>query len=254
MIASDWRAEYLERYYSGPRDHRARWPRLVEEYTPPGARVLEIGGGPVNWTTSMMRPRAREIVGLDIDPAVKNNNFLDAAVVYDGHRFPLPDARFDIAISRWVNEHLEEPLVHFAEVQRVLRPGGLYVFRTVNLYHYAALVARITPHRIQVPVARWLPHMPAEAHDPYPVYYRINTRGKIVAAAARTGLTPMVLTISEDRPAYGMACRPLFLAFMVYERLVNSSNRLEGLRHTIDCVLKKPTASCMKQELHRRSG
>ena len=47
-------------------------------------KSLEIGGGPVNWTTSMMRPRAREIVGLDIDPAVKANEFLDDAVVSDG--------------------------------------------------------------------------------------------------------------------------------------------------------------------------
>jgi SAM-dependent methyltransferase len=242
MITADWRTEYLERYYSGPRDQRARWPRLVEEYTQPGARVLEIGGGPVNWTTSMMRPRAREIVGLDIDPAVKNNEFLDDAVVYDGHRFPLPDARFDLAISRWVNEHLLDPFVHFAEIERVLRPGGLYVFRTVNLYHYAALGAKITPHRIQVPLARWLPHMSPDTHDPYPVYYRINTRSKILATAARIRLRPIVLTISEDRPAYGMACRPLFFAFMLYERIVNSSNRLEGLRHTIDCVLEKASA------------
>jgi SAM-dependent methyltransferase len=243
MITSDWRTEYLERYYSGPRDQRERWPNLVEEYTHSNARVLEIGGGPVSWTTSMMRPRAREIVGLDIDPVVKNNEFLDDAFVYDGRLFPLPEARFDLAISRWVNEHLEDPIGHFAEVERVLRPGGLYVFRTVNLHHYAALGARIVPHRLQVPLARrlrWLPDTPTDAHDPYPVYYRVNTRRKILSTAERTGLRPIAFTISEDRPGYGMACRPVFFLFMAYQRLVNLSPRLEGLRHTIDCVLQKP--------------
>ena len=52
-----------------------------------------------------------------------------------------------------------------------------------------------------------------------------------------------MFTISEERPAYGMACRPLFFAFMLYERVVDSFRTgWKAFRHTIDCVLEKPSA------------
>jgi ubiquinone/menaquinone biosynthesis C-methylase UbiE len=237
----DWRDEYLEKYYFGvpgmpnPGD---QWLDLVRGYTPEGARVLEIGGGPVDWTTGIVRDCAREIVGLDIDEVVRTNRFLDRAIVYDGREFPLPNAHFNVAISRWVNEHLVDPELHFKEVQRVLVHGGVYIFRTVNLYHYKTIGARLTPHWLQVPLVRWLAHMSGEEHDPYPTYYRANTRRRILALCAGTGLAPVFFRVSESYPSYGMAFRALFHIFMRYERLVNSSRRFEGLRHTIDCVAK----------------
>ncbi len=212
---------------------------LVQRHTPTGARVLEIGGGPVDWTTGVLRPRAREIVGLDIDPVVRTNRLLDRAVTYDGNEFPLPSGCFDVAISRWVNEHLKNPDLHFKEVQRVLAPGGIYVFRTVNLYHYKTLVACVTPHWLQVPLVKWLKGVPSSVHDPYPTYYRANTRRRICALCKRHGLTPMSFVIWENYPAYGMASKALFHLFVRYERLVNSSERFEAFRHTIDCAIRK---------------
>ncbi len=240
----DWREEYLQKYYFGVPsipDPGSQWVDLVRGHTPKGARVLEIGGGPVDWTTGIVRDNVREIVGLDIDEVVRNNRLLDDAVVYDGKTFPLPNARFDVAISRWVNEHLIDPELHFKEVQRVLAPGGVYIFRTVNLYHYKTVGARLTPRWLQVPLVRWLAHMSADEHDPYPTYYRANTRRRIRTLCARTGLDPICYRVSEPHPSYGMAFKALFYVFMKYERLVNSSGRFEGLRHTIDCVARKTT-------------
>jgi len=238
----DWRAEYLEKYYfnvPGIPDAGAQWLDLVRRHTPNGARVLEIGGGPVDWTTGVVRTSASEIVGLDIDEVVRTNRFLDRAIVYDGAKFPLPDDRFDVVISRWVNEHLADPERHFKEVQRVLAHGGVYIFRTVNLHHYKTIGARLTPHWLQVPLVRWLSHMSGDEHDPYPTYYRANTRRRILALCEKSGLTPVMLTLSEPYPSYGMAFRALFHVFMRYERFVNSSRHFEGLRHTIDCVARK---------------
>jgi len=229
----DWRDEYLKRYY---RDWAELWPRLVREWTPHGARVLEIGGGSVTWTTTILRERAKHIVGLDIDTVVRANEYLDDAVVYDGGRFPLPSASFNVAVSRWVNEHLQDPELHFSEVARVLARGGIYLFRTVNLYHYTALGARVIPSKLHVPLVRWLSHVPS---DPYPTYYRANTKRRITTIGESVGLTPIVFAISEGPPLYGMAFRTLFHVFMAYERLVNLSGRFEQMRHTIDCVLRK---------------
>ncbi len=235
----DWRQEYLKRYYAGTIKPEERWLRLVLDHTPTGARVLEIGGGPAAWTARAIRDRACEIVGIDIDPVIRTNHVVDEAIVYDGGRFPLPSAHFDVIISRWVNEHLPDPVLHFSEVARVLKPGGIYLFRTVNLYHFTTWVAYFTPHSLQVPLVRWLRNMSSGDHDPYPTFYRINTRRRIAALGRKVGLSPVSFAISEEPPYYGMAHKALFFLFMGYERVVNASSALEGVRHTLDGVMRK---------------
>ena len=104
----------------------------------------------------------------------------------------------------------------------------------MNLFHYKTIGAKLVPPRIQVPLVRWLAHMDADLHDPYPTYYRANTRRRIQALCKETGLRPVSIEMSENYPWYGKAFRALFVLFMGDERLVNSSDRFEGLRHTMD--------------------
>ena len=47
----------------------------------------------------------------------------------------------------------------------------------------------------------------------------------------------------EKEPSYGMASRPLFVTFMIYERIVNSSALFAALRVNIFGVLERPRAS-----------
>ena len=237
---TDWRQEYLKKFYLDRGQPLDLWLSLVNQYARQGARVLEIGGGPVELTTKSLRERATEIIGLDVDPLVRVNPLLDEAIVYDGGLFPFANGRFDLAVSRWVNEHLSNPDLHFKEVHRVLAPGGLYLFRTVNLYHYKMLGAYLLPHGLKVHLVRWLTHTSSDAHDPYPAYYRANTRRRINRLSTLAGFVRVRLDVSEEYPGYGMASKALFILLMGYEKFVNSSRRLEGLRHTIDCVLQKP--------------
>ena len=115
-----------------------------------------------------------------------------------------------------------------------------YVFRTPNLYHFIPLVSRLAPHRFHQAVANRLRNLPREAPDPYRTYYRLNSRGAITRAATRTGLHARELRMVEKEPSYGMASKVLFLAFMLYERAVNSSELLAGLRVNIFGVLERP--------------
>jgi SAM-dependent methyltransferase len=251
----EWQQRYLEKYYFGRPGsvHPAvEWENFVRSHTPERGRVLEIGGGPEDWTTRVLRERAGEIVGLDIDDVIRTNRYLDQAVVYDGNRMPPLNGRFDLAISRWVVEHIENPALHFEEVHRVLSPGGVYIFRTVNLFHYMASVSRITPHRLQIPLARWLRHVPSDGHDPYPTVYRANTRHRIRSLAEAAGFRPVMIRMHEPFPAYGMGSRLMFYVLMGYERLVNSSDKLEGLRHMIDCVLKKDGGETLDSTTERK--
>jgi SAM-dependent methyltransferase len=240
---SDWRSVYIDKYYvskPGWKHPYDQWCELVETCLTEKSTVLEIGGGPTLGLTRRLRPWAQRLIGLDVDPVIRNNDVLDLPIVYDGSDFlGIQDNQIDVAVADWVNEHITNPAKHFGEVGRVLRPGGLYVFRTVNLYHYKALGAKLVPHRLQAPLARWLRHTPKEDYDPYKVYYRANTRRRIEDLCAQAGLEIVSYCTLESGVSYGLGARPLFFLFMAYERLVNASPLFTPLRHTIHCVARK---------------
>ena len=124
----------------------------------------------------------------------------------------------------------------------MLRPGAPYVLRTPNLMHYVALVASITPHRFHLRVANRLRNLSEESHDPYPTLYRCNSRRALRRQAVAAGLRLDRLRLIEKEPSYGMSSRALFLAFVAYERVVNSTERLSGLRSVILGVLRRPAS------------
>lgn len=237
-----WQKRYIDRYYRqlpGWKSRGSRWRELLRENVPRNTRVLEIGAGPSNVTSKCLSRISGHLVGLDIDPEVKQNEWLDEVHVYDGQRFPFPDNHFDAVISDCVNEHVENPETHCKEVARVLVPNEKYIFRTPNLYHYASSVAYVTPHWFHMLVANWLRNYPSSHHDPYPTYYRFNTRRRIRSLLSKSGFTVQVLEVKESDPIYGRAARILFYMFMAYERVVNSTPFLEDLRGIIDCVARK---------------
>ncbi len=241
MKPGAWRERYLSTFYDRSRgwvDGTTAFHELCRSVVPPGARILEVGAGPTN-PTSRFLAGLGSLHGLDPDPAVRTNSALASASVLDASRYPFADGSFDACVSNYVLEHVADPGAHFAEVSRVLAPGGVYCFRTPNRYHYVTAVARFTPHWFHVLVANRLRNLPAEEADPHPTHYRANSQQDLRRLAGAAGLAVERLLLIEKEPSYGMSSRALFLAFMAYERLVNMSDLTENLRVNILAVLRK---------------
>src|SRR5581483_8165036 len=166
-----------EKYYPPPRYEGGTVPfyRLCAQAISPGSRILAIGAGPTNDCTRRLADIG-SVTGLDIDRDVRTNQYLARAEVFDGGKMPFPNASFDACVSNWVLEHVEHPADHFREVSRVLRPGGVYCVRTPNLYHYVSITARLLPHWLHLKMANRLRRLPSGSHDPYPTWFRSNTR------------------------------------------------------------------------------
>ncbi|MCW5983190.1 MAG: class I SAM-dependent methyltransferase [Bryobacteraceae bacterium] len=227
-------------YYSKPafRDGTSIFHALCRSHIHLGARILEIGPGPRNKTSSFLSSFAT-VIGVDIDTGLQANSALTQSHLYDGLRLPFEGSSFDACVSNYVMEHIERPEMHFREVARVLRPGGVYCFRTPNLWHYVTLSSRCLPYRAHLSWANRLRMLDDEAHDPYPTFYRANTGPRIRKYSAMAGLTPLHLAYVEAEPTYGRRHAALFYPMMLYERIVNGFDLFRIFRMNLVAVLAR---------------
>ena len=227
-------------YYSAPRfvDGTTEFHRLCDRHIRAGSAVLEIGAGPANPTSTHLGQRY-DLTGLDVSGEVMGNPALRRARVYDGRLFPFEPGAFDACVSNYVLEHVEDPSRHFLEVARVLRPGGVYCFRTPNLLHYVAFFARVAPHAVHLKLANRLRGMAEDAREPWPTVYRANTAGKIRRHCGEAGLVAERLEMIEKEPSYGRSSPWLFFPMMLYERLANSGEVFSRFRANILGVVEK---------------
>lgn len=229
-------------YHSRPGfvDGTTEFHALCARWLADASDILEIGAGPPNSTSDFLATLART-VGVDVSPEIFENRALVQAATYSGTVLPFEDAAFDACVSNYVLEHVEGAEMHFHEVFRILRPGGYYLFRTPNLRHYVAFGSRILPHVLHRKLANRLRRLPADAHEPWPTFYRSNTRRRIRSLARAARLEVVELHMVEKEPYYARSSPLLFYPLMTYERLVNSGRWGEPLRANIFGVLRKAT-------------
>lgn len=207
---------------------------------PPGGRFLDVGAGSSNRTSQYLSTLG-ELHGVDPSEEILSNDALVSAAVVEGDAYPFPGGWFDACVSDYVVEHVIAPIRHLREIHRVLRPGGVYVFRTPNLWHYVALLSAATPHAVHRMFANRLRALPDGAHEPWPTCYRMNTRRAIRRCAAQAEFVVERLDMVEKEPSYGMATRALFFPLLAYERAVNATEALAGVRSNIFAVLRRAT-------------
>jgi SAM-dependent methyltransferase len=126
----------FHRYYCASRG----WARLVQttlvpavlEGTELGRRVLEIGPGP-GLTTEVLAGVAPELTAIEIDPTLATATRARVPAVRvvqgDATRMPFADGTFSAVVCLTMLHHLPHPEAQnrlFAEVRRVLVPGGVF--------------------------------------------------------------------------------------------------------------------------------
>ena len=122
-----------------------------------------------------LQGRCAHVEGCDVDEAVLSNPHIDGAkVIKLGERLPYEDSCFDMIISRYVFEHVDDPHWMAEELLRVLKPGGWICALTPNIFGYISLAARLIPNRLHIrALTRIQPHRKAE--DVFPTRYKLNS-------------------------------------------------------------------------------
>ena len=202
----------------------------------PEMKLLDLGAGAGIVADMNFLGVGRKVCGVDLDPRVVNNPFLDEGRVSDAGEIPYPDHSFDLVFSDNVLEHLAEPRQVFLEVARVLKPGGLFMFKTPNKWHYMPAIARITPHWFH----QLINHLRGRAEaDTFPTLYRANTKEDVKELAVKTGFDVMFIRRIEGRPEYLRISALLYPMGLLYERIVNSSSVMEPCRILLIGSLRK---------------
>ena len=212
-------------------DGTVRFYRWIREHTAPTTRLLNLGAGPpTRQPLRIFKGEVARVVGADIDPLVLTNHELDDAVVIKDGAIPLPDHSFDMIVSDYTLEHIEDPVAFLSESWRVLRPGGRFFFRTPNRRHYVATISRFTPHWFHRLIANRARNLSADTHEPWPTFYRLNTASDVTRHARAAGFRDSEIRMCEAEPSYLVFATIPFLGGVAYERLVNRFEALAPLR------------------------
>lgn len=209
---------------------------LVRSHLTPTSRLLDLGCGRGGLIEQLVETHGRSLlqqtIGLDPDwlSLTQHRLNLPAASGFS-HALPFRDDRFDIVFCSWLLEHLETPQVDLAEIGRVLKPGGVFIFITPNKRHPIAWLNQ-TIGRFSA-VQAWLVERlyGRVAADTFPTWYRANSQKQLarnlsgIARIAKFEFKIEQLHTIPD-PTY-LAFHPLVFRFMCwFETALPPSRRL----------------------------
>lgn len=134
--------------------------------------------------------RAKVVVGVDLNvDSLRKHKTMFRRTCASLEGLPFPDSSFDLVTCNMVVEHLPDPLRTFTELGRVLRPGGVLMVHTPNVWNYAVCLARVlkrvVPGPMLVRMIRWSEER--QDADIFPTFYRANSRTSITSQMRRLG-------------------------------------------------------------------
>ncbi len=162
-----------------------------------GTYVLDVGCGD-EFFLQHLQGRVGRIAGLDVVP--RESPYEEMLVADLGGSLPLADCSVDVAVCKFLFEHLEDPERAVGELRRILKPGGRVIVLTPDIRYFPYtvnyLLSRVLSQDKRMRVVEAL----TGRHDAdiYPVYYRGNTPRKLRALFEHAELRTLTLEVFSD--------------------------------------------------------
>ena len=214
-----------------------RWVRTLKNLVPgrlkwfdryidwAGKDVLDLGcaGG---FMAEALAEKGARVTGIDpakraIEAARAHANQNGLQITYDlgvGEELPYPDASFDAVVCVDVLEHVQDLALVVAEIARVLKPGGMFLYDTIN----RGVLARLAAITLAEDFLKVLPkgtHDPALFIRPKDLARIMEHKGFVVGPT--TGLGPRGINRRGD-----LIFGPLPIRAVIYMGLARRVHKL----------------------------
>ena len=240
-MSSAFAAKLRNRMFGNKPTSMSVYHDLIAKAVEPGMTVLDVGCGrgaiaPYSWH----QHTNIKLWGIDPDPTAAENPHLESfTLLTDDPNWQIPSGTVDLAICRYVLEHVEDPTAFFRNLSRVLKPGGKFVFLTPNRWHPAMIASHWLPFGLKQRILALTKR--ADPHDVFPTCYLLNSARAVKQAAQRFGLDIVDLQTREIQPCGYLDFSVLgFFVSCLYFNVM----RLTGLQcligMTMTGVLSKP--------------
>lgn len=184
--------------------------------------------------------RCRMIVGMDYDlPSLKKHRNISLRVRGDINTLPFKDNYFDLVTANMVVEHLAAPENQFREINRILKPGGTFLFHTPNAVGYPSIMTKLTPEKLKHKLIYLLDGRKEE--DVFETHYKANTRKQITSVAGMSGFEVRKIKMTVSDAVFALVA-PVAIPELVYIRLL-MTQRFKTWRPDIIATLTKNGAA-----------
>ena len=191
------------------------YAELLPRYVARDTRWLDLGCGRSilpRWRKeeeTRLVATCRQIVGIDYDfDSIESNQGISAKVRGNITQLPFKNNAFDLITANMVVEHLASPREQFLEISRILKPKGLFLFHTPNVFGYGVSIARLVPDWLKNKLIYLLEGR--EEGDVFETYYRANSEKSIHKLARACGLQVVRIEMLVTDPI-SVAIPPLFV-------------------------------------------
>ncbi|MBC7909700.1 MAG: class I SAM-dependent methyltransferase, partial [Pyrinomonadaceae bacterium] len=180
--------------------------------------------------------KCRMVVGVDYSlGSLKNHENISLRIRGDITSLPLRDNSFGLVTANMVVEHLDDPATQFQEINRILKPGGIFIFHTPNNLGHATIMARMVPGALKDKLAYVLDGRQEE--DVFETHYKANTQKEIDDVARRTGFEVLKTKMLVSDAIFAVI-PPLAVLELIWIRAL-MTEPLKRFRTTIISILKK---------------
>lgn len=198
-----------------------------------GHRILPVGR--IDVEKHIIR-RCKMIVGIDYDfHSLKN--YINISKKVRGYigKLPFKNHFFDLVTANMVVEHLDNPISQFRGINGILKPGGLFVIHTPNIFRYTTALANLVPNILKKKLIYIFQGRKDE--DVFDAYYKANTRKRINNLAKKSGFEVVNIKMIVSSAQF-VIIPPLLIFELIWIRIL-MTKPFKPFRTNIIAILKK---------------
>jgi SAM-dependent methyltransferase len=199
--------------------------------------ILDAGCGRTVPVLKKFLGKAKHLIGVDLVEKDFVNEQIQYIVSDISEIKDVNDCVANIVISRAVLEHVEYPEKVFKEINRILVPGGKFIFLVPNFYDYGSLLSMLIPNKYHAKIVNKTEGR--DIQDTFPAFYRANTFSKIKKISDENNFVITSFDYLGQYPSYFMFSRILFLFGTLYDKFICHFDCLKYFRGWLLVVVEK---------------